>query len=291
MVSLLERPTYSLAEAARLLRVSPSRLRWWLEGAVRGEKRYPPVLRGEPTGNSQVSWGEFIEAAYLREYRAHLPLQRLRPLREVLSREFKTRFPFAVSKPLIAGRDLVSDMQVKLKIPEELWMVVGSGQLMLSTAAQTFCGRVQFDPATEEAMRYIVMPAEEPVYVDPRHSFGIPTVRGIRTEVITELSLAASHARRLSTSTRTTALPSRTSARHSTLRQGISGLREGTAGAAPTGAARRAYPVLLRRERSGYRQGHGYHQSTEPAVTGHWLLDTARNRCRVLLGCLGRRRA
>ncbi len=190
MVSLLERPTYSLAEAARLLRVSPSRLRWWLEGAVRGEKRYPPVLRSEPTGNSQVSWGEFIEAAYLREYRARLPLQRLRPLREALSREFKTRFPFAVSKPLIAGRDLVSDMQVQLGIPEELWMVVGSGQLMLSTAAQTFCSRVQFDPATEEVVRYIVMPAEEPVYVDPRHSFGIPTVRGIRTEVITELALA-----------------------------------------------------------------------------------------------------
>ena len=34
------------------------------------------------------------------------------------------------------------------------------------------------------------MPAEQPVYVDPRHSFGIPTVRGIRTEVLTELSLA-----------------------------------------------------------------------------------------------------
>ncbi|MCE2528353.1 MAG: DUF433 domain-containing protein [Acidimicrobiia bacterium] len=190
MVSLLERPTYSLAEAARLLRVSPSRLRWWLEGAVRGEKRYPPVLRSEPTGNSQVSWGEFIEAAYLREYRAHLPLQRLRPLREALSQEFKTRFPFAVSKPLIGSPDLVSDMQVKLGIPEELWMVVGSGQLMLSEAAQTFCLRVEFDPATDEAMRYIVMKAPEPVYVNPRLSFGIPTVRGVRTEVIAELSLA-----------------------------------------------------------------------------------------------------
>ena len=189
-VSLLDRPMYSLAEAARLLRVSPSRLRWWLEGAVRGEKRYPPVLRSEPTGDSRVSWGEFIEAAYLREYRAHLPLQRLRPLREMLCREFDTRFPFAISKPLIAGQQLVSDMQAKLGIPEGLWMVVGSGQLMLSGAARTFCSRVQFDPATEEAMRYIVMEAEESVYVDPRLSFGIPTVRGVRTEVITELSLA-----------------------------------------------------------------------------------------------------
>lgn len=69
-------------------------------------------------------------------------------------------------------------------------MVVGSGQLMLSEAAQTFCSRVEFDPATDEAMRYIVMEAAEPVYVNPRRSFGIPTVRGVRTEVIAELSLA-----------------------------------------------------------------------------------------------------
>ena len=39
-------------------------------------------------------------------------------------------------------------------------------------------------------MRYIVMEAEEPVYVDPRFSFGVPTVRKVRTEVIAELHLA-----------------------------------------------------------------------------------------------------
>lgn len=190
MISLLTQPTYSLSEAARLLRVSPSRLRWWLEGAVRGERRYPPVLRSEPTGNSQVSWGEFIEAAYLREYRQHLPLQRLRPLREVLGREFETPYPFAVSEPLIAGRELVLEIQRELDIPEALWMVVGSGQLMLSAAAETFCRRVEFDGVTNEAMQYVVMEAAEPVYVNPRFSFGIPTVRGVRTEIIAELYLA-----------------------------------------------------------------------------------------------------
>jgi uncharacterized protein (DUF433 family) len=190
MISLLARPTYSLSEAARLLRISPSRLRWWLEGATRGSKQYLPVLRSEPTGDSRVSWGEFIEAAYLREYREHLPLQRLRPLREALSREFDTAFPFAVSKPLIAGRELVAEMQHRLEIPEDLWMVVGSGQLMLSEPAATFCRRVEFDETTKEAMRYVVMEAPVPVYVNPRFSFGVPTVRSVRTEVITELYLA-----------------------------------------------------------------------------------------------------
>lgn len=189
-MSLLALPTYSVAEAARLLRISPSKLRWWLEGATRGPRRYPPVLRSEATGNTQVTWGEFIEAAYLREYRQHLPLQRLRPLREALSREFDTAFPFAVSRPLIAGLDLVSEMQRQLGIPEDLWLVVGSGQFMLSAAAETFCRRVEFDKETEEAMRYVVMEAQEPVYVNPRYSFGIPTVRSVRTEVLAELYLA-----------------------------------------------------------------------------------------------------
>ena len=34
------------------------------------------------------------------------------------------------------------------------------------------------------------MDAAEPVLVKPRFSFGIPTVRGVRTEVMAELALA-----------------------------------------------------------------------------------------------------
>ena len=136
MTSVLTRPIYSLSEAARLLRISPSRLRWWLEGAARGRQAVSACAPYGAEGSSQVSWGEFIEAAYLREYRCHLPLQRLRPLREGQSREFDTPFPFAVARPLIAGRELVLEMQRKLEIPEELWMVVGSG----SAHAQRRCG-------------------------------------------------------------------------------------------------------------------------------------------------------
>lgn len=190
MTSLLARPTYSLSEAARLLRLSASSLRWWLEGGERGGKRYPPVLRAQPLGSTDVSWGEFIEAAYLREYRKYLPLQRLRPLRKALGDQLETAFPFALAQPWMTGRELVWDMQCKLGIPEELWVVVGSNQLVLGTAASNFFRRVTFDPSTHEAMRYVVMDAPEPVCVDPEFAFGIPIIRGVRTEAIAELSLA-----------------------------------------------------------------------------------------------------
>ena len=46
-VTILEREMYTEAAAARLLRIAPSTLHWWLEGRA---PRYRPVIRVEPTG-------------------------------------------------------------------------------------------------------------------------------------------------------------------------------------------------------------------------------------------------
>ena len=191
--SILAKPVYSLSEAARLLRVTPAKLRWWMEGGTRGAKQYPPILRKEPSKTSEVSWGEFVEAAYLREYRKHLQLHHLRPLRERLTEEFGTPFPFAVAQPWTDARRLVWELQRKLDIPDVLWIVVESDHLSLSPPAGSFYKRVTFDPSTQEAIRYVIMEAPQPVYVNPLASFGIPTVRGVRTEVLAELSLAGEH--------------------------------------------------------------------------------------------------
>ena len=49
-VSVLEREMFSEPEAARLLRVPQSTLNYWLEGGVRRDKTYKPVIRPEPLG-------------------------------------------------------------------------------------------------------------------------------------------------------------------------------------------------------------------------------------------------
>jgi hypothetical protein len=61
-VAILERELYSLNQAARLLDMPPSTLGWWLEG----RSKYAPVLRPEPKGTTNVTWGEFVEAGFLR---------------------------------------------------------------------------------------------------------------------------------------------------------------------------------------------------------------------------------
>jgi hypothetical protein len=76
-VTILEREMYTEAAAARLLRIAPSTLHWWLEGRP---PRYRPVIRVEPTGPRNVTWAEFIEAGLLRSYRHEHDVPRTRGL-------------------------------------------------------------------------------------------------------------------------------------------------------------------------------------------------------------------
>ena len=183
----LDRETYSVAEAARLLRVSSATLRWWLEG----REQYPPVLRPEPTGSGNVTWGEFVEASFLREYRKRRSLQRLRPVIARLRAEFDVLYPLATCQPFIGpGRDLTLRTQRDENLPDELAIVheIVSGQLVLTPVASRFMERVDFiEEAPRWALRILPMGKDSPVVIDPEYSFGSPTVRGIRTEVIAEL--------------------------------------------------------------------------------------------------------
>ena len=68
-------------EAARQLRIPPTTLTHWLEGGERRGNYYQPVLREEPSGSNTITWGEMVEARYLRAYRSsmRISMQRLRP--------------------------------------------------------------------------------------------------------------------------------------------------------------------------------------------------------------------
>jgi hypothetical protein len=87
-VTILDREMYTEAAAARLLRMAPSTLHWWLEGRP---PRYRPVIRVEPTGARNVTWAEFVEAGLLRSYRREhdVPLRELRDFIDRLRDEFQ----------------------------------------------------------------------------------------------------------------------------------------------------------------------------------------------------------
>ena len=68
----LSRPVYSLTDAAEILAVNRSTLGWWLEGGERRGRYYGPVIRAEATGETSLTWPEFVEAGLLRQYRREL---------------------------------------------------------------------------------------------------------------------------------------------------------------------------------------------------------------------------
>lgn len=189
-VSILERPVYGISEAAGLLGLRPDRTRAWLDGYERRGVRYPPVIRPEPTGSEIVTWGEFVELGYLREYRRKgVPLQRLRPVIDELRTAFATPYPLATAKPYIDGKQLVLELQQKNDLPGPIAIVISTGQtIALADEAMRFFKKVEFDPPERGDVRYL-HPAgtTSPVVIDPLIRFGRPSVQGVATERLWEL--------------------------------------------------------------------------------------------------------
>lgn len=192
-ITILDRPVTTVGEAARQLRIPPATLRYWLEGAERQGRNYEPVLRDSPTGSPHVTWGEMVEARYLRAYRTQVPMQRLRPFIEALRREFAVPYPLAHFRPFIdSTRRLVLQLQEEADVPDELWLVFEGtdGQLRLNPAiTQDFLARVEFDETGDSAgaaLRIYPQGRSSAVVIDPRVSSAAATVAGVRTAVLAE---------------------------------------------------------------------------------------------------------
>jgi len=189
----LDHPLFAIAEGARLLQVRPAKLRSWLEGYKRAGTYYPPVLRESATGREELTWGEFVEAGLLREYRTDIPLQRLRPVIDVLRTEWQVPYPLAHFRPLVdqAARELVFQAQRLAAVEEDLFLVRGSSlkpnapglQLQWAAPVAAWLKKIDFD-SSGTVTRY--RPLATRVTIDPEIEFGIPQIQGVRTETIAE---------------------------------------------------------------------------------------------------------
>ena len=190
--TVLDRELYDETLAAEVLGVLRATLHCWLEGGERRGRTYAPVLRPAATGSHTVTWGEFVEARYLREYRRSLgtAMQRLRAFIEHLRDELGVPYPLAHARPWVGpGRHLFITAQEQAGLPPELWACVGpqSGVMMLLPPAESFLERVEFD-AEEHGAVVRLRPSgpDSAVVIDPEVRFGFPVVRGIPTETIAE---------------------------------------------------------------------------------------------------------
>jgi uncharacterized protein (DUF433 family) len=192
-VELLDRPLYDETLAASVLNVPKSTLHWWLEGGIRAGRHYAPVLRQEPSGSKEVTWGELVEARYLRAYRRDLgvKLGDLRRFIDELRQSLGVPYPLAHAQPWVgAGRRLLVSAQNNVDLEPELWAVYEprSGIALLTAPAESFLERVEFD---QEGNGVVVRlrPAgyDSPVVIDPEIRFGSPAVTGIPTDTLDEM--------------------------------------------------------------------------------------------------------
>jgi uncharacterized protein (DUF433 family) len=185
--SLLDRAIYSYSDVDRLNGLTPGTGRRWLEGYLRAGDFYEPVLRLEPTGGDSVTWGEMVEARLLAEFRGQrVSLQRLRPAVVRLREEFG-QYPLAHARPFLEvdGRELVRRVQDEVSLDRQLqFVVVRNDQLMLDLRAQRFSDAVAYEHGL--AARLCPEGRTPDVLMDPTRSFGQPSVRGVRTDVLAE---------------------------------------------------------------------------------------------------------
>lgn len=184
---LLDRAIYCFPDVDRLVGLRVGTARRWLEGYERGGRFYDPVLRPEPTSGDAVTWGEMVEARLLAEFCSRdVPVQRLRPAIMQLRKEFGA-YPLAHARPLldVEGRELVRVVQEQVGLERPLQLVVvRNGQLVLVDAAERFRSAVEYVGDVVGRLKPDIRTPD--VVMDPRHSFGQPAIRNVRTESLAE---------------------------------------------------------------------------------------------------------
>lgn len=190
VIDILQRPIYTERSAAELLRVPVATLHYWLEGGERRGHIYRPVIRENATGNNQVTWAEFVEAGLLREYRRnlHVPMAELRDFIVRLRDEFGVPYPLADRRPFTSGKHLVLAAQEASGLSPEYQLIAEvHNQPLLLPAADAFIRRVTWDEDVATAWRPDDFP-DSPVIVNPEIRYGLPTVGGVRTEILWEMA-------------------------------------------------------------------------------------------------------
>jgi uncharacterized protein (DUF433 family) len=190
--TVLDQELYSEREAARLLRVAPSTLHYWLEGGTRRGVRYQPIVRAEPKGgHAPVTWAEFVECGWLKQYRRdRVPMKELRAFIAGLRERHGVPYPLAHASAFANQGQLVwmQEAQNEAGLDPEFCLVAEvSGQLLLTPPSAAYVRQAEWEPGDDIVAGW--RPHEDSastVRIRPGVRFGRPAVNGVSTEVLWE---------------------------------------------------------------------------------------------------------
>lgn len=176
-------PSYRIGEAARYARTSPQTVANWHK--VRGTR---PLTLTKREPRSEISYLQLIEVGVVAAMRdAGITLAKIREAREYIANEFQSEHPFAEYRFKTDGKQLFIeyDQITGTKDSDKLLAVNKRGQLAWTEILRQRLKEFEYE-GDHIVIRWKVAGAASPVVVDPRISFGTPSVKGIATWLIKE---------------------------------------------------------------------------------------------------------
>jgi len=185
--------SYTLAEAARYLRLPAATLRSWVLGrqypTAEGGGQFPPLIRPASRRPPLLAFSNLIEAHVLRSLRTDhgVPVKALRSALAYAEREL------GIDRLLLRPELRTDAGKVFLDRYGELIELSASGQLAMRRLFAEHLKRVEWDSSRFPVRLYPFLSAaapseERPIVIDPRIAFGRPVVqrKGISTTIIAE---------------------------------------------------------------------------------------------------------
>ena len=174
-------PAYRVSEAARYAGVSPQVVSNWM---YRSSGLAHPILQGHER-SAALSYLELVEVAVVAIFRKlGVPLRRLRLARTYMQQVFNSDHPFAEYGFRTDGLHVFLDWNKSEENSDLSKIIVtdsggqmGWQQLMLERLSE-------FDYEFELALVWHLAGRESAVQIDPRISFGVPSIRGVPTWAI-----------------------------------------------------------------------------------------------------------
>lgn len=190
---------YSRADAARLLRMEPGRLRRWVSGytywlrsskAEATRRRQVPLVHGDlPNIGSTValSFLELMELLVVKSLIDRgLSVQYIRAAANVARERFATPHPFASQKLFTDGRAIFSAVSDDPHAPDMVkWSRREIDQLVSGPILKAFVREVDFDHSSKLAIRWWPRGKRHSIVLDPHVVFGAPTIAHTRVQTST----------------------------------------------------------------------------------------------------------
>ena len=190
----LDRPAYPAAEVARLVGMTPTRVRRWLRGYdytyAETVHHQAPVIRREGTkGTSYASFLDLVDLLFVRRFLDHkISLQKVRRALDEAS-DILGAAHFARQSFFTDGGNIFLEVKGR---GEAILQLLSGGQWVIAPIIQQLATQIDFDAPGGMARRWYPPDLGGRVVLDPLVSFGRPTVvgRGVATANVYDFYVA-----------------------------------------------------------------------------------------------------